>query len=191
MCLVLLSMPYPTKPKGGWQRPWQVVVNKSTAQLREKKAALKFSNKYKDIFEKAQTMADGHSSQQLGPYFNQEGGKMYASLPIEMLQGIQQSPLFKQMKKVCAAKGIELPKDIMAKDPRAHVLTPQQYLKNVEAGTMPPFSTQNKNFTQGSKYNEGSEIASACGKKFVGDCLVVCRYCNDKPLTRTNVGYHH
>ena len=29
-------MPYPTKPKGGWQRPCQVVVNKSTAQLREK-----------------------------------------------------------------------------------------------------------------------------------------------------------
>ena len=29
-------MPYPTKPKGGWQRPCQVVVNKSTAQIREK-----------------------------------------------------------------------------------------------------------------------------------------------------------
>ena len=29
-------MPYPTKPKGGWQRPHQVVVNKSTAQIWEK-----------------------------------------------------------------------------------------------------------------------------------------------------------
>ena len=28
-------MPYPTKPKGGWQRPRQVVVTKSTAQLWE------------------------------------------------------------------------------------------------------------------------------------------------------------
>ena len=136
-------MPYPTKPKGGWQRPQQVVVNKSTAQLREKKVALKFSNKYKDIFTKEQTMAESHSSQQPGPYFYQEGGKTYASLPIEILQGIQQSPLFEQMKKDCAAEGIELPKDIMAKDPRAHVLTPQQYLKNVEAGTMPPMKNHN------------------------------------------------
>ena len=68
-------MPYPTKPKGGWQHPWQVVVNKSTAQLREKKATLKFTNKYKDIFEKSQTIAEGHSSQQPGPYFYQEGGE--------------------------------------------------------------------------------------------------------------------
>ena len=79
----------------------------------------------------------GRPQQPKGLYFYQEGGKMYASLPIEMLQRIQQSPLFKKMKKDCAAKGIELPKDIMAKDPRVHVLTPQQYLKNVEAGTMP------------------------------------------------------
>ena len=30
-------MPYPTKPKGGWQRPRQVVVNKSTAQFGRKR----------------------------------------------------------------------------------------------------------------------------------------------------------
>ena len=88
-------------------------------------------------------MAEGHSSQQLGPYFYQEGGKTYASLPIEMLQGIQQSPLFEQMKKDCAAEGIELLKDTMANNPRVHVLTPQQYLKNVEAGTMPPMRNHN------------------------------------------------
>ena len=88
-------------------------------------------------------MAEGHSSQQPGPYFYQEGGKTFASLPIEMLQGIQQSPHFEQMKKDCAAEGIELPKNIMANDPRAHILTPQQYLKNVEAGTMPPMKNHN------------------------------------------------
>ena len=60
-----------------------------------------------------------------------------------MIQGIQQSPLFEKMKKDCAAEGIELPKDIMAKDPRTHVLTPQEYLKNVEAGTMPPMNNHN------------------------------------------------
>ena len=70
-------------------------------------------------------MAEGHSSQQPGLYFYQEGGKTFASLPILMIQGIQQSPHFKQMKKDYAAEGIELPKNIMANDPRAHILTPQ------------------------------------------------------------------
>ena len=60
-----------------------------------------------------------------------------------MLQGIQQCPHFKQMKKDCAAEGIEIPKNIMAQDPRAHILMPQQYLKNVEAGTMPPMRNHN------------------------------------------------
>ena len=44
-------MPYPTKPKGGWQQPRQVVVNKSTAQLRETKATKKFMNRYPEIFQ--------------------------------------------------------------------------------------------------------------------------------------------
>ena len=54
-----------------------------------------------------------------------------------MIQGIQQSPLFEKMQKDCAAEGIQIPKNIMAKDPRTHVLTPQEYLKNVKARTMP------------------------------------------------------
>ena len=44
------------------------------------------------------------------------------------------------MQKDCKAEGIELPKYIMAKDPRTHVLMPQEYLRNVEAGTMPPMN---------------------------------------------------
>ena len=60
-----------------------------------------------------------------------------------MLQGIQQSPLFDKMKKDCEAEGIELPKDIMAKDLRTHVLTSQEYLKNVEAEIMPPMNNHN------------------------------------------------
>ena len=87
-------------------------------------------------------MAEGQNDLQ-GPYFYQEGGKTYASLPLGMIQGIQQSPLFEKMKKDCAAESIELRKDIMAKDPRTHVLTPQEYLKNVEAGTMPPMNNHN------------------------------------------------
>ena len=122
-------MPYPTKPKGGWQRPCQVVVN--TVQIREKKATNKFVSKYQEIFQN--NMAEGHNDPQ-GPFFYQEGGKTYASLPLEMLQGIQNSPLFEKMQKDCKAEGIEILQTIMAKDPITHVLTPQEYLRNVEVG---------------------------------------------------------
>ena len=127
-------MPYPTKPKGGWQRPCQVVVNKSTAQLREKKATQKFMNKYQETLQNS--MAQGPSDCQ-GPFLYQEDGKTYASLPIGMLQNIQRSPLFDKMKKDCQAEGVEIPKTIMAKDPVAHMITPQEYLQKVAAGQMP------------------------------------------------------
>ena len=126
-------MPYPTKPKGGWQWPRQVVVNRSTAQLWEQK----FVTKYQDIFQN--NMAEGPKDPQ-GPFFYQEGGKTYASLPMEMLQNIEKSPLFEKMQKDCQAEGIKIPKTLMAKDPVTHVLIPQEYLRNVEAGTMPPMN---------------------------------------------------
>ena len=44
------------------------------------------------------------------------------------------------MQKDCKAEGMEIPKTLMAKDPVTHVLTPQEYLRNVEAGTMPPMN---------------------------------------------------
>ena len=118
-------MPYPTKPKGGWQQPSQVVVNKITAQIWEKKATQKLANKYREIFQN--NMAEGHNDPQ-GPFFYQEGGKTYASLPLGMIQYIQKSPLFEKMQKNCKAEGIKLPKNIMAKDPKTHVLMPQEYL---------------------------------------------------------------
>ena len=126
-------MPYPTKPKGGWQQPCQVVVNKSTVQIRESKATRKFANKYQEILQN--NMAEGPKDPQ-GPFLYQEGGKTYASLPVEMLQSIQQSPLFDKMQKDCKAEGIKIPKNIMAKDTVTHMLTSQEYLRNVEAGTM-------------------------------------------------------
>ena len=89
-------MPYPTKLKGGWQRPRLVVVNKSTAQLREKKATRKFMNKYQETIQNS--MAQGPNDPQ-GPFLYQEHGKTYASLPVGMLQNIQKSPLFDKMKK--------------------------------------------------------------------------------------------
>ena len=72
-------------------------------------------------------MAEGHNDPQ-GPFLYQEGGKTYASLPLEMIQDIQKSLLFEKMQKDCKAEGIELPKNIMAKDPRTQVLMPQEYL---------------------------------------------------------------
>ena len=133
-------MPYPTKLKGGWQKPCQVVVNKSTVQIREKKATRKFANKYPDIFQN--NMAEGPKDPQ-GPFFYQEGGKTYASLPMEMLQNIQKSPLFEIMQKDCQAEGIEIPKTLMAKEPVTHLLTPQEYLRNVKVGTMPLYISKN------------------------------------------------
>ena len=125
-------MPYPTKLKGGWQRPRQVVVNKSMAQLRERKATQKFMNKYQETIQNS--MAQGPNDPQ-DPFLYQEDGKTYASLPMGMLQNIQRSPLFDKMKKDCQAEGVELPQTIMAKDLVAHMLTPQEYLQKV-AGLM-------------------------------------------------------
>ena len=127
-------MPYPTKLKGGWQQPCQVVVNKSTAQIREKKATRKFMNKYQEIVQNS--MAQGPNDPQ-GPFLYQENGKTYASLPMGMLQNIQKSPLFDKMQKDFKAEGIEIPQTIMAKDPVAHMITPQEYLQKVAAVLMP------------------------------------------------------
>ena len=127
-------MPYPTKPKGGWQRPRQVVVNKSTVQIWEKKATQKVCEQIQGNFSEQYGRRPERSQ---GPFFYQEGGKTFASLPLGMIKDIQKSLLFGKMQKDCKAEGIELPKNIMAKDPIAHVLTPQEYLRNVEAGTMP------------------------------------------------------
>ena len=59
----------------------------------------KFANKYKEIFQN--NMAEGQNNPQ-GPFFYQEGGKTYASLPLGMIQDIQKSPLF-----VKSAKGLQ------------------------------------------------------------------------------------
>ena len=107
-------MPYPTKPKGGWQRPRQVVVNRSTAQLREQKATQKFVTKYRDILQN--NMAEGPKDPQ-DPFFYQEGGKTYASLPMEMLQNIQKSPLFEENAKGLPGRRHRNPQDNTGKGP--------------------------------------------------------------------------
>ena len=64
------------------------------------------------------------------------------------------------MKKDCQAEGIEIPKTIMAKDPVTHVLTPQEYLQNVEAGTMPPMDNHQimKEMTENATMNNQTKF---------------------------------
>ena len=83
-------------------------------------------NKYPEIFQT--NMAQG-SNNPPGPFLYQEDGKMYASLPAEMLRNIQSSHLYEKMQKDCKAEGIDIPKTMMAKDPMAHMMTPQEYLQ--------------------------------------------------------------
>ena len=98
------------------------------------KATKKFLNKYPEIF---QTNMAQSSNNPPGLFLYQEDGKMYASLPAEMLRNIQSSHLYEKMQKDCKAEGIDIPKTMMAKDPLAHMMTPQEYLKKVAAGQMP------------------------------------------------------
>ena len=46
-------------------------------------------------------------------------------------------PSVRENAKDCQAEGIEVPKTMMAKDPVAHMVTPQEYLQKVAAGQMP------------------------------------------------------
>ena len=75
----------PERPKAGKGCPHLVYLNKSTAQRKEQKAALKFTQKYQNVLTSQPTMAEEHSSNQLGLYFYQEGGKTFTSLPLEMI----------------------------------------------------------------------------------------------------------
>ena len=88
-------------------------------------------------------MAKGSSHSLPGPYFYRVGGKTYASFPTELLQGIKQCPHYEQMLKDAATEGVQIKENILAQDPKAHILTLQQYLKNVEEGMMPPMSNHN------------------------------------------------
>ena len=133
----------PKRPKA--RKGHCVIVHPHTTRVQrvEQKAISKLMKRYQDIVSKQSVMAKGSSHGQPGPYFYQTRGKTYTSLPLKMIQGIQQCPHYKQMLKDCTAEGVQLPKNILAQDPRTHILTPEQYLKNVKAGMMPPMRNHN------------------------------------------------
>ena len=113
------------------------------AQRAERKAIAKFTQTYENIVTKQVTMAESSGQRPLGPYFYTQNGKTYASLPLEMIQGIQQCPHYEQMLKDVEAEGGHIPETILAQDPRAHILTLQEYLRKVEEGKMPPTKNHN------------------------------------------------
>ena len=61
------------------------------------------------------------------------------------------------MQKDCQAEGIEVPKTVMAKDPVAHMVTPQEYLQKVAAGQMPQMNNH-KMFVELAAKNNQTKI---------------------------------
>ena len=88
-------------------------------------------------------MAEGSGHRPPGPYFYTQNGKTYASLPLEMIQGIRQCPHYEQMLKDTKAEGVHIPETILDQDPKAHILTPQEYLQKVEEGKILPTNNHN------------------------------------------------
>ena len=124
-------MPHPARPKGRKERaPTVRRDTHSKAEVREDKARAKFVSKNKDILT-AEDMATGGQPPPQGPYFYQENGKTYFSLPSHMVNGIMNCQHYRQMMKDCESEGIQVPHHVMAKDPQVHIMTPAQYMKAV------------------------------------------------------------
>ena len=66
----------------------------------------------------------------------------------------QLSHLYKKMQKDCKAEGIDIPKTMMAKDPMAHMMTPQEYLQKVAAGQMPKMNNHKMMVKLAAKNNQ-------------------------------------
>ena len=136
-------MPAPERLKAGKGRCTIVYPDTTRAQRAERKALAKFTRTYQDTLTTQKTMAEGSGHRPPGPYFYTQNGKTYASLPLEMIQGIRQCLYYEQMLKDTKAEGVHIPETILDQDPKAHVLTPQEYLRKVEEGTMPPTKNHN------------------------------------------------
>ena len=130
-------MPHPAKPKGRKERsPTARRDTRSKAEVRKDKARSKFFNKHKDILI-AEDMASSGPSPPEGLYFYQENGKTYFSLPSHMVNGIMNCQHYKQMMRDCEKEGIPVPHHVMAKDLQAHIMTPEQYMQQVQKEQIP------------------------------------------------------
>ena len=120
------------KPRGGQTRR----DSRSKAQIREDTARAKFVNKHKDILDKSD-MANGGTPPPPGPFFYEDQGKTFLSMPSKMLQNIMTCPHYAQMMKDCQAEGVPVPHHLLAKDPQAHLMSPQEYLSKVQDNQIP------------------------------------------------------
>ena len=131
-------MPHPARPKNQRQRaPTARRDTRSKAEVREDKALAKFLNKNKTILTREEMAHGGPPPTPPGPYFYQENGKMYFSLPSHMVNGIMNCQHYRQMMQDCAKEGIPVPHHVMARDPQAHIMTPAEYLQQVKDEQIP------------------------------------------------------
>ena len=110
--------------------------SRSKAQIREDAARAKFVNKHKDLLDKSD-MANGATPPPPGPFFYEDQGKTFLSMPSEMLQNIMTCPHYAQMMKDCQAEGVPVPHHLLTKDPQAHLMSPQEYLSKVQDNQIP------------------------------------------------------
>ena len=144
----------PERPKAGKGHCTIVYPDTTRAQRAERKALAKFTRTYQHTLTTHTEMAEGSGHRPPDPYFYTQNGKTYASLPLEMIQGIRQCPHYEQMLKDTKAEGVHIPETILAQDPKTHILTPQEYLQKVEEGTMQP--TRNHNIMKEMAENAGN-----------------------------------
>ena len=137
-CLLFVPCHIPTKPKGGWQRPRQVVLNMSTAQIREKKATGKFAKQVSECYSEHYGRGTQWSQGSISlPTRRKRPMPPFLQRCCRIFRG---APCLRRCKKNCQAEGVELPKTIMTKNPVTHILTPKEYLQKVASGKMPPMN---------------------------------------------------
>ena len=147
-------MPSPGRPTGKKLRGGQTRRDsRSKAQIREDAARAKFLNKHKDILE-GSDMANSGTPPPPGLFFYKEQGKTFLSMPSEMLQNIMTCPHYAQMMKDCQAEGVPVPHHLLAKDLQAHLMTPQQYVSQVQENKIPRMNNHSVMEELASKTNQ-------------------------------------
>ena len=147
-------MPSPGRPTGKKPRGGQTRRDsRSKAQIREDAARAKFVNKHKDLLDKSD-MANGATPPPPGPFFYEDQGKTFLSMPSKMLQNIMTCPHYAQMMKDCQAEGVPVPHHLLTKDPQAHLMSPQQYLSKVQDNQIPRMNNHHVMEELASKTNQ-------------------------------------
>ena len=128
-------MPYPTKPKGG-------MAAATPGGRQQVHGAVAGDKGYQEVHEQV----PGNIPDEYGAGIQQPSGTLPLSRGWENIcistrrnakEHSVEPSMYEKMQKDCKAEGIDIPKTMMAKDPVAHMMTPQEYLQKVAAGQMP------------------------------------------------------